>query len=1136
MADPQIFDDYTIIRPEIARGGSSLVHEACAPDGKRVAIKILDRETIESKVMQMLKDGKFRDKSEESTEFTEETRKAYELNVARFKEEYSTLLKLNHPNLAKVYKIGFHEGHFYIVSEFIDGKPIAEYVRGWKPTDMRQLFIEFLEGLDFIHRNGLIHLDIKSENILVQEANGKPHVKIIDFGLAMTPKEYRGSFLGSVGTMAPEVALGLKDRVDTRADLYSAGMVMYYCITWGFFPYSRPAATKREVIRRMIKREETLRPSPPSSKHRSRPGYVPEYLDKIVMRIIAYNPEDRFYVNAQSVANALKTHEPDAFHDSPKARGAYLKPIGDRHVGHQDIQRELSESVEKIRKGERPSHPIFLLSGESGVGKTHLMNKCRNEAERFTEEISIRSIALPAGEEHVERWASELSLDLSEGSRPIAVFIDKLDEITDKKIMALPLANKVSEIVKGLAGLASEQQDISEPAMSCVPFILIGTVDLRSERDILAKLNPKDEICRKIYLKPFGPDETREYIASTPAFKYRPPPDEWVDTLHRRTGGIAGALVDYLEGQDSQGLLFGMDGGVSVPTAEVPSAAPPARTPPSIHERLVALYLSLSPQEKEIADLVAVWNHKKLAPAITASDAAGLLQQAFLMRNLNSLEGTGVIETHDGTLNFSNDYFNSVVYERLGDSRRRAIHDSIALHLSKRSPADTDAIALHAGYGGDARRARLNLIALAKRQLHRLGRARLAGELFKRTLDLIDANGADLKALVLGLASESLFYQGDNKRAEELCKSGLKLVGSEASSRSRWIEISLYNMLIPILLNQKLYGEAERILDEAEKICAGTRWPAISILTNYRARMHYMRSLEDAPNAKDFLLKAKSLYKKGLELEKMVHESGRRRITNNHLFIVLRALGESQGAVSALKIELDRRDNNIFSAFSLHHTLAETYRMLQKYEDALSTASALLNIAKKMGVPTRIFLAHQVMANILHDMDRFEESMEHGLKCLAACAFVGDKAEREHLHTQAWGHMGRCSIELGRWAEAEGYFEACEKHAREGMETLSVLAGLGEVYLHQGKNEEAVRSFERAGSIAEKLPEDDVMKSYRYRISRNLAEIAIRSGDDKRARELTESLEHLAADEKYKIKEIDSLRKRIASSGSGRDR
>lgn len=1114
-----------------------MVHEAISPDGQRVALKILlTRKDIEEKIAKMKDEEELRGVMADTTILDMDPASAYPRYVNRFREEYKVLVGLDHTNVAKVYKIGYFEDHLYIVYEFVDGQPIANYVRGWKADKMVPLFVQTLEGLDFIHRNGLIHLDIKSENILVKDTDKGPCVKIIDFGLAMMPKEYGGGFYGTVLTMAPEVALGLKGEVDSRSDLFSFGMVMYYCITWGGLPYARSGTMSRKAVRHFIRREAELKPDPPSVAHRSRPGYVPGYLDTIVMRLVAHRPEDRFYGNAQAVINALKTHNPDAFRGLPDSRGAYLKPAGGRHIGRKGIQREFSEVLEKLRQKRQPFPSLFLISGDSGMGKTHLLNRIRNEAEKHAEEIAISSIALPVSEEHAESWASGLTRNLSEGNHPVAIFIDDLDSIAGGKAIPGTGASKILEIAEGFARLALEQGDISEPTMSHNPFIFLGTSDSAGEKDVCTRLNLRDDVCKRFALEPFSEKEVHEYISETPAFTGKQPPGEWIKALYKSTSGIPGDIANHLEELDSRGILFGIDGGVSVAAAEVPSVVPPARVPKSTSDRLTELYLSLSPKEKEIADLIAVWNHKGLTPPITISDIEALVLQVFLMQRINALVQEGIIERRGEEVTFSNDYFSRLIYERLDKSQLTGLHDSISSHLRKVCSKAIDAITIHGGYGSNTRLARYELIRLAKRKLRQEGKARLASELLQDAAGSVQDHEQKLMAIVKGLQAEAEFYKGDPAKAEELCKAGLGTIDKLPERKTRWIKTALYIRLITSLMQMKKYDESNQVIDEAQRLCATKQWPAVPILTNFRAMLNYKKSFEDIPDSASLVTNARNLYEEGLTLEKQLPTDSRRYVTNSQLGLVLKTLGDNRGAAKAIERELKERNNNVFATFSLTVTLAEVYRLLRDYERAINLANRGIDQARKMGLSMMLVHAHEIAAAICHDRDSFERAIEHGQSSLAASVFIADENIRRTTEIKLWNQLGHCHKELGLWDQAQGYFESAIDAGALGPYLIAATEGLGEVYFGRGDDENALQNLRRVEEMIEYTPKDSAMISCLFRVSKIRAEIAFKNGDIAKARAILEKLSVLEEKDKLRHEELDDLKRRIEQSAGGRSK
>lgn len=148
-----------------------------------------------------------------------------------FAHEAKIMAKLNHPNLVKVYSFGNMSGMFYIVMEYVSGKSLYSTAKG-KQVRMHEagrLISSICRGLHHAHKQGLIHRDIKPANILI---NARAEPKIVDFGLAHSlGNEGPASMMfGTKGYAAPEIT-DSPDSVDLRADIYSAGIMLYELLT-----------------------------------------------------------------------------------------------------------------------------------------------------------------------------------------------------------------------------------------------------------------------------------------------------------------------------------------------------------------------------------------------------------------------------------------------------------------------------------------------------------------------------------------------------------------------------------------------------------------------------------------------------------------------------------------------------------------------------------------------------------------------------------------------------------------------------------------------------------------------------------------------------------------------------------------
>jgi serine/threonine protein kinase len=160
--------------------------------------------------------------------------------VSRFRREALAAARLVHPNIVQVFDFGFDEGHHqhFIVMEHVPGNSCAELLRDRGHMDVPQalnVVLQACRGLDYAHRNGVVHRDVKPGNLLVSDSEV---VKLADFGIARAADQSSitqvGSVLGTAAYLSPEQARG--DEAGPRADLYSLGVVAYQLMS-GRLPY-----------------------------------------------------------------------------------------------------------------------------------------------------------------------------------------------------------------------------------------------------------------------------------------------------------------------------------------------------------------------------------------------------------------------------------------------------------------------------------------------------------------------------------------------------------------------------------------------------------------------------------------------------------------------------------------------------------------------------------------------------------------------------------------------------------------------------------------------------------------------------------------------------------------------------------
>jgi eukaryotic-like serine/threonine-protein kinase len=206
--------------------------------------------------------------------------------VERFRREARAVAQLSHPSIVTVIDRGEQDGRQFIVFEYVDGENLKSLVEREGPLPEREaveLALQIARALGFAHEHGLVHRDVKPQNVLL---NGDGAAKVTDFGIARSLDvqgglTQTGTVMGTSDYIAPEQARG--QRVDAQSDVYSLGAVLYELLT-GEVPF--PADNFVAVAMRHIN-------EPPPSVRERRPDVSPR-LDAAIRRAMAKEPRDRF--------------------------------------------------------------------------------------------------------------------------------------------------------------------------------------------------------------------------------------------------------------------------------------------------------------------------------------------------------------------------------------------------------------------------------------------------------------------------------------------------------------------------------------------------------------------------------------------------------------------------------------------------------------------------------------------------------------------------------------------------------------------------------------------------------------------------------------------------------------------------
>jgi serine/threonine-protein kinase len=205
--------------------------------------------------------------------------------LERLKREVSAARRVTHANVIRIHDISEMNGLHFITMEYFHGQSLKDYIKqqgSLSPVQSWQIASQICDGLEAAHRGGIIHRDLKSQNIIINAAG---QIKIIDFGLAYTAQmegmTATGLIMGTPEYMAPEQVAG--KRVDERADIYSLGIILYELFT-GRVPFKGDSAIG---VGFMQMKEEPVKP-------RELNPQISTHVERVILKALAKEPLQRY--------------------------------------------------------------------------------------------------------------------------------------------------------------------------------------------------------------------------------------------------------------------------------------------------------------------------------------------------------------------------------------------------------------------------------------------------------------------------------------------------------------------------------------------------------------------------------------------------------------------------------------------------------------------------------------------------------------------------------------------------------------------------------------------------------------------------------------------------------------------------
>lgn len=275
-------------------------------------------------------------------------------------QEFETLASLRHPNIISVLDYGFDQSKqpFFTMPLLQSAQTITEAAQDQPLQRKVQLIGEMLQALAYLHHRGIVHRDLKPDNVLV---TSEMRVKVLDFGLAVLRErqDVNDQVAGTIPYMAPEILRG--DTANLTADIFAAGLIAYEILA-GHYPFADKNVS--QIIMAI------LTESPDFDELD-----VSHELYDVLKDMLERDPEDRIPEAHTAFLELKKAKESELLTESEEARESFLAAA--RFVGRQEELRELNTRLIDATKGHGSS---WLIGGESGVGKSRLIDELRVRA------------------------------------------------------------------------------------------------------------------------------------------------------------------------------------------------------------------------------------------------------------------------------------------------------------------------------------------------------------------------------------------------------------------------------------------------------------------------------------------------------------------------------------------------------------------------------------------------------------------------------------------------------------------------------------------------------------------------------------------------------------------------------------
>lgn len=742
---------------------------------------------------------------------------------ARLLREAQAVARLDHAHIVPVYDAGEINDMPFIVMQLVAGKNLRQRVREHGPLPLPQLITlaaQLCDALDHAHQRGVIHRDVKPENIVITPEGA---AKLMDFGLAHSPGATRltqeGTLLGTLAYLAPEQIMG--EPVDGRADLYALGVMLYELAT-GRLPFAGENAA--HIISGHLY-------APVEAPHTHRPD-LPAALSTLIVHLLSKRPADRPATagDVQAVLEKMRRQvaAPTAVPPTLTAAYATLDRIArGRLVGR---ERELAEASTLWSRAASGAGQTVWVSGEPGIGKTRLVRELAAIAQSSGASVLVGGCHAEGGPPYAplaavirEALENPSAPDLPDfiladllilaphlRSRyphlPISPTLDpqfEQQQLFDSFVTwcetlaaAAPLLLLVEDVHWADGGTLALLRHLARRAHQARLLLVMTYRDTEVEMDqahplnaVLLDLN-RERLAAQIRLARLGREQVRVLLAALLSTAGDITP-EFLDGLYRETEGNPFFVEEVCKGLIEQGKLYHAGGTwrrADMQTIFIPS---------SVRGAILARVERLPAVAQEVLRLAAVLGRDfdfETLRAASEQDEENLITALERAARAQLVGEVAAARTGHITYSFAHALIPFALRESVSGLRRQRLHRRVGTAVETQRPHDFEALAYHFAAAGERDKAIPYLQQAAERATASYAYD-TASDHLRSALDLVEtAEQNEIRLVLLESLADVYRLRGERAEAITLYQEALHL-WPELREGDKWTAVRLHRKI-----------------------------------------------------------------------------------------------------------------------------------------------------------------------------------------------------------------------------------------------------------------------------------------------------------------------------------------------------